>query len=85
MQDENVKHSALGRPVTLTLPPPSLEHDLCFLIRLPFFKLSSVRQASGLTFPHVAIVGKGGVEEPRFISSGEFAVTEILHWDGADC
>ena len=22
--------------------------------------------------------------EPRFISSGEFAVTEILHWDGAE-
>jgi dipeptidyl-peptidase-4 len=35
-----------------------------------FLVVQPSRQASGLTFPHVAIVGKGGVEEPRFISSG---------------
>jgi len=55
-------------------PSPVYNSNGDFLVVLPS------RQESGLNFPHVAMVPVGGGEW-QFLTSGEFAVVEILHWD----
>ena len=68
---------------SLSSPASKLVWGKCglSLISLKDSQSKLSRQESGLNFPHVAMVPVGGGDR-QFLTSGEFAVVEILHWDG---
>ena len=54
-------------------PPPLHTSDGAFLVIRPS------EQADGMTYPHVAMVPRGG-GQVTFLTEGQFVVTELLDW-----